>query len=535
MKTGYYNGIIYTGTGFAEAFIAEDGIFSCVGDNDTIRKQLADGDVSVDLQGRFVCAGFNDSHMHLLGYGSYLQKARLDEHTSSLKELLEYVRQFRKGNDIRWLQGRGWNQDFFTDVNRMPTRWDIDKVVNDVPVVLTRTCGHCLVVNSKALEELDIHDDVAPVTGGSVGRNEDGKLNGLFFDNAMDLIYDHIPVPDSKEIKKMILAAAEKLNSYGITSVQTDDYCYSRKVPYKNIDEAYRQLEAEGKLTVRVNQQCNFTDFKQLREFIEDGNMTGRGTDMFRTGPLKMLGDGSLGGRTAWLSIPYADDPSTCGFPLFTQNQMDEMIGYANRHGMQVAVHAIGDRCLDQVLDAIEKALDRYPRQDHRHGIVHCQISRKDQLERIRRLKLHVYAQSVFLDYDNHIVTERVGEKLAATSYSWKSLSDMGVMVSNGSDAPVEHPDVMKGIECVVTRTSLDGYGPYLPQQAFSIREAIDSFTVNGAYRSFEENKKGKIEKGYLADFVVLGSNPFETDKYKLHEIEIKAVYLGGRCVYGGI
>ena len=256
---------------------------------------------------------------------------------------------------------------------------------------------------------------------------------------------------------------------------------------------------------------------------------------MFSTGPLKLLGDGSLGGRTAWLSVPYDDDPSTYGFPLFTQQQMDELVECANDHDMQVAVHAIGDRCLDQVLDAIEKALKKHPRNDHRHGIVHCQISRGDQLERIRRMNLHVYAQSIFLDYDNHIVTPRVGEKLASTSYSWKTLVEKGVNVSNGSDAPVEHPDVMKGIECAVTRTSLDGCGPYLPRQAFTVREAIDSFTVNGAYRSFEEKIKGKIEKGYLADFVILGSNPFETDKSELHNIKIKAVYLGGECVHGGI
>ena len=138
MKTAYYNGVIYTGTGFAEAFIVEDGVFVCAGDNETIRIQIEKEDKIVDLKGHFVCAGFNDSHMHLLGYGSYLQRTRLDEHTSSLKNMLEYVRKFREANDVSWLQGRGWNQDYFTDVRRMPTRWDIDEIVNDIPVILTR-------------------------------------------------------------------------------------------------------------------------------------------------------------------------------------------------------------------------------------------------------------------------------------------------------------------------------------------------------------------------------------------------------------
>jgi predicted amidohydrolase YtcJ len=164
--------------------------------------------------------------------------------------------------------------------------------------------------------------------------------------------------------------------------------------------------------------------------------------------------------------------------------------------------------------------------------VVHCQISRADQLERIRALLMHVYAQSIFLDYDNHIVENRVGPELASTSYCWKTLMDSGVSVSNGSDCPVELPDVMEGIECAVTRCSLDGTGPYLPGEAFSVQEALDSFTVHSAEASFEEDRKGRIREGYLADFVILGRDPFETAPREIHRIPILATYLGGRCVY---
>jgi predicted amidohydrolase YtcJ len=200
---------------------------------------------------------------------------------------------------------------------------------------------------------------------------------------------------------------------------------------------------------------------------------------------------------------------------------------------MSVAVHAIGDACLDEVLDAIEEALDKNPRKDHRHGIVHCQISREDQLKRIARLNLHVYAQSIFLDYDNHIVEKRVGKELAATSYHWKTLMDQGVSVSNGSDCPVELPDVMAGMECAVTRTSLDGTGPYVADQAFSVREALDSYTIRGAEASFEEKIKGRIAPGYLADFTVLNGNPFETEPGSLHEIRVLDCFLGGKRLFG--
>ena len=173
-----------------------------------------------------------------------------------------------------------------------------------------------------------------------------------------------------------------------------------------------------------------------------------------------------------------------------------------------------------------------HPRDDHRHGIVHCQITRPDQLSRIRALGLHVYAQSVFLDYDNHIVESRAGAKLAASSYSWKTLKDSGVSVSNGSDCPVELPDVMRGIECAVTRTSLDGTGPYLPEQAFTVKEALDSFTTLGAEASFEEFRKGRIAPGYAADFTILEQNPFEVSGRMLHTIAVCSCYLGGKCVY---
>ena len=164
---------------------------------------------------------------------------------------------------------------------------------------------------------------------------------------------------------------------------------------------------------------------------------------------------------------------------------------------------------------------------------LHCQITRPDQLERICRNNLHVYAQSIFLDYDIHIVAQRVGEKLASSSYSWKTLKNMGCSVSNGSDCPVEFPYVMSGIQCAVTRKDLAGFGPYLPEEAFTVQEALDSFTKLGAYASFEENIKGQIREGFLADFVVLGENPFAVPEDRLKDIPVLKTFLGGQQVYG--
>ena len=536
MKTIYKNGAVYTGElPLVQAFAVEDGKFIFAGSNEDADALTSDDTTVIDLQGKFVCSGFNDSHMHLLNYGGSLMKAQLAEHTTSLADMVKCLSDFLAEHPCKegaWLQGRGWNQDYFTDADRMPNRYDLDKVSTETPICAVRACGHCLVVNSKALEILGVTADTPQPEGGEIGM-ENGKPDGRFFDNAMDAVYQIIPVPDKEEIKEMIRIACKALNSYGVTSSQTDDYCVYRSVPWQTVNEAYEELEASGELTVRVYEQSNFTDLPSLKEFVEAGNVTGTGTEMFKFGPLKMLGDGALGARTAFLSRPYADDPSTCGIPVFSQETMDEMIGYANAHGMQAAVHTIGDACLDRVLIAYEKALTENPRENHRHGIVHCQITRPDQLEKIANMKLHVYAQSIFLDYDNHIVEERVGKELASTSYSWKTLMKKGATVSNGTDCPVELPDALSCMQCAVTRTTLhDNVGPYLPEQKFTVQEALNSYTCCGAYASFEEHIKGKISEGMLADFVILGENPFEVEENHIKDIPVCQTFLGGKNVY---
>lgn len=533
MTTVFHNGKVYTGRGGrASAFAVDNGVFLAAGSDGEILSRFK-GAETHDLKGAFVSAGFIDSHMHLLNYGQVLSFAPLYAHTGSMDELLSCLRSFLKEHPALpggWLRGRGWNQDNFTGEKVMPTRWQLDTVSEDIPICITRACGHCCVLNSKALELAHIDDRTPSPMGGSIGRTS-GTVDGRLFDNAMDLLRGVIPLPNKDELKAMLRSACGELNRYGITSSQTDDYCVFRELPPETINEAYRELEAEGALSVRVYEQCNFTELSDLKAFIASGNVTGAGSDRFRIGPLKLLGDGALGSRTAHLSVPY---PGTqgCGFSLFTPEHMKSMVAYAHSHGMQTAIHAIGDACLDEVLDAIEAALEECPRADHRHGVVHCQVSRPDQLERMIRLNVHVYAQSIFLDYDNHIVHKLLPPDIAASSYNWKTLLHGGLSVSNGSDCPVELPDVMRGVECAVTRRSIDGTGPYNPDQAFTLEEAIDSFTINGAEASFEEHEKGLIAEGFKADFVIWGADPFGTEPSKLHEIPVMATYLAGECVF---
>jgi predicted amidohydrolase YtcJ len=519
MRTIFYNGYVYTGDPeIKQAFSVEDGHFSYVGDNETVLSSYKSGDILIDLKNKFVCAAFNDSHMHLLGYSKELMAVDLTEHTDSIADIVSCLSsKLDESNytDGQWLTGWGWTQDKFHGDKRMPTRYDLDKVSEDIPIMINHVSGHCCIVNSKLLKIAGL-------------QNETGCLN----DDEMKELDKYEPVPDKQTIKNMIYETCKILNSKGITSVQTDDYCIYRCIPTGVINQAYKELENENRLTVRIYEQCNLQDLNSLKEFIEGGNVTGKGTDMFRIGPLKLIGDGALGSRTAHLSEHYLDDENNYGHSLYDQKTLNQMIEYANEHGMQIAVHAIGDKCLDEALDAYESVLGNEPEKDHRHGIVHCQITRKDQLERIKKLHLHVYAQSVFLNLDIPAVRKLVAPDLSETSYNWKTLLDMGVSVSNGTDCPVEKPDILRGIEYAVTRCSDYDKNPYLPNQRYSVSEAIDSFTIRSAESSFDEKIKGKIKENYLADFVILDDNPFNSKNESIHEITISATYLNGKCVY---
>ena len=524
MKTLYYNASVYTGQlPLQEAFVVENGRFSYAGS----RENAPEAEETVDLGGAFVCAGFTDSHMHLLNFGQTLTIAPLAKHTGSLEEMLRCLMDTKPGRG-GWILGRGWNQDLFSGEKRMPDRQDLDRVSREHPVCAVRCCGHALSLNSKALEVLGITAETAQPEGGQIVM-DGGQPNGILLDNAMELALSAIPAPTVEEMKDMIRSGCKALNARGITGCHSDDYSAFSNVSWETVNRAFRELEEAGELTVRVYEQANFPDPKELERFLARMEADG---DLFRMGPLKLLGDGALGARTAYLSQPYADDPGTRGLTIFTQEEFDTLIGMANRHGMQAAVHCIGDACLDMVLEAMEKALAEHPRQDHRHGIVHCQITRPDQLERMAKMGLHIYAQSIFLDYDIHIVRERAGDALADSSYSWKTLKYLGATVSNGSDCPVETPDVMGGIQCAVTRRDLQGFGPYLPREAFTVQEALDSFTKGSAYAAFREADLGRIEAGYEADFVVLGENPFTADSSRLKDIPIKMTFLRGRQVY---
>ena len=521
MAICYNRGRIFTADDrSAECFVVENGRFAFVGSCKEAAKLFPQAE-NVDLHDQFVCPGFNDSHMHLLNLGCMLTQAQLSPATDTLSGVLKTLRSYVLDHQQEnWILGRGWNHDYFTDESRYPTRDDLDAVCPDKPCLITRACGHVAVANSRALALAGI-DHTAPfVDGGRVVTDENGRPTGVLEENALELINDVIPVPSREQLKKALLRGMEHVNRFGITSVQSDDFS-STKAPFEEVIAAYLELKEEGRMTVRVTEQCWLPDKQTLFRFLDQGYRTGWGDEWFRIGPLKLISDGSLGSRTAFLREPYSDAPDTCGIATYNQEALNEIVDIAHSSGMQIAAHAIGDAA---------KAQKAYPRSDARHGIVHAQILNHEQAARMKQLDMHAYIQSIFLDYDTKIVSPRLGNR-ANEAYPAASLLRRGVTLSGGSDSPVEPPDVMTGIQCAVTRKPVtrDAEHAYLPHEALTLSQALLSFTAYGAYASFETEIKGRIREGMMADFVVLGIDPFETDPRFLHKIPIRQTCLAGK------
>ncbi len=534
MKTIYVDGLVFTGAlPLKEAFAVEDGRFLGAGSNKEMLALAGPGDEVAALQGRFVCPGFNDSHMHLLGLGKLMEQCDLSQATGSLAEVQQALRGFAESHPEGWILGRGFNQDVFSPATGTPTRFDLDAVSTERPVCIVRCCGHALSVNTKALELIGADVNTPMPEGGSAEVGPDGMLNGVFLDTAMELVWPHIPAYTKADLPRLITAAMKALGAVGVTSVQTDDFTSLTGIAWQDVVEAYRALEDAGQMTVRVYEQSQFNTPSELTAFLDAGYRTGVGSPLFRIGPLKMVADGSLGARTAYMSAGYADAPDERGLAIFTRGQLTEMLTLAHERGMQSAVHAIGDGILDDILAAYESAFAAHPRDDHRSGVVHVQLTRPDQLEKMRELALHAYAQTVFIDYDSRIVRARAGEELASTSYAFRTLREMGVHVSNGTDCPVESPNPMRGLQCAVTRQPLDGsLPPYRPEECMSVEEALQTYTAEGAYASFEEGFKGKIAPGMAADFVILDGDPFAVRPFAIKDIRVLATFLDGKCVY---
>jgi predicted amidohydrolase YtcJ len=511
----------------AQAFSVSGGKFLAVGSNEEITALKGDYTEIIDLQGQTVVPGFNDSHMHLLSVGAASETVNLVP-ALSVADMISISREFLASNPhVPWLLGRGWSHEKFAD-KRLPSRHDLDQISTDIPVFFSRVCGHVSVSNSRALDMAGVVKGLEQPVGGHIDFDEQGEPTGILRERASGLVARHIPESGLKDYKRMFLKGAKEAIGYGLTSVQSDDLGDLGAAELKL--QALKELVEEGKLPLRMNLQIRLSTPQLIDQWLSLKERFVFPEHTVDYGPMKLMCDGSLGGRTAAMNEPYSDDPSTCGVAILTQEEISHMLLHAHAKGMQVCGHAIGDRTMDMMLDGFRNMLAEYPKEDARPRIIHAQLTNERILQNCKELGVICDIQPIFTSTDLHFVETRVGKKRASLTYAWKTMRDMGIGTAGGSDAPVESCNPILGLYAAVTRQDEKGYpeGGWLPEQKLSIDEALQLFTVDSAFASFDEYVKGSIKSGMLADFVVLSDDVKRISPEKIKDLTVTATYIGG-------
>ena len=520
----FYNGTIRTmneSRDTVQALGVQDGKIVFAGTD--LEAAGLDAKERIDLQGQCMLPGFDDSHMHLLHY-SFINRAFPLLGVNSLQKILDNAKAYIDSKQRRF--SRGWNHEFFEDEKRFNAGRSGQDLNRDPHYIYP--CLWALPPHSLATEMMLAH----PKAKGMMDKIEADK--GLFKEAALKISYEIMAPPTQAEIEDMILYGVERMNRAGITTVQTDDFLSLPGKDWRTISAAYRNLEAQGKLNMRINNQASFATPADLKVFLDSGFPGECTGDRFKISAIKIFQDGSLGARTALLREDYEGYPGERGIMMHDQEELNQMVGMAHDAGLPAVAHCIGDKASDMMINAVEAALAKNPRADHRHGIIHLQITDMEILERMKKLDMIAMVQPVFCGFDMDIVAPRVGEKRAATSYLWKTLIKMGIHSSGGSDAPVERFDVLENIQIGVTREKLTG-GPengWMPEEKLSVDEALRMFGYEAAYASFDEHQKGTLEIGKAADLVVLDRDICQEDPHKIKDIQVKMTLCGGKIVY---
>lgn len=538
MKTILHNAKIYLEREtFAEAVLIEDGIISKVGTEKQLLNSCDDKCQVINCKGKTIIPGLNDSHLHLLMFGDSMAQVSISDSTS-INDMINKCKNFmieHPENVKHGMHALGWNQDLFVDEKRTPTRFDLDKISTDIPIVLERVCGHILSTNTKAIEMLGIDGNSPQWDGGTFEIGNDGYPNGIFTENACNYAKDIVPEFSPEEREKMFIKSMEYAVAHGLTSVQSNDIG-TTVLDAPSYFKMFHKIFDEGKGLLRYRHQVCFNNLKEFKDYIKNGEFL-KGIypeDSWLTlGPLKLFKDGSLGARTALMKQEYFDDPGNFGLEWISNKEMEEYCQLALEANMQVVTHVIGDAAIEQTLNCYEKAfIDG--KNALRHSLVHCQITNKPLLERIAKLGVLAMFQPIFLDYDMHVVEDRCGKELSSTSYAFKTLHDLGGNISFGTDCPVESCNPFPNISSAVTRKDSQGdpASGFYPNECVDIYTAIDAYTQGSAFAEFMEDKKGRIKEGYYADLVVLDKDIFTINPMDIKNILPEITMVGGKIVY---
>lgn len=529
MKTLWYGGSIYTlmEEGHqVEAVLTEDDRIMAIGTMKEIEEKYRD-EISekINLNGSTMLPGFVDSHLHLIGHGEKLIRLDLSAYRSK-PELLMAIKEYAENlNEGEWLIGEGWNENLWDEPNPI-VRMEIDEVVPNHPVLLKRICRHTLVVNSLALKEAAVSEEKEYSSEGVIGKDKNGQLNGLFKEEAQALILKAVPKATDEYLKRALRAAIQDAYKQGLTGGHTEDLSY-----YNGLQSTFKIFEE-----IIKEEGCRFrahllVHHKVMDEFQKMGGYFLKGDKWIEFGAIKIFTDGSLGGRTALLSHPYADDPTTNGVAIFSQEQLNSLVKRAREMDMPIAVHAIGDLAFDMTLQAIEANPLNGSGRDR---LIHAQILRKELIDRAKKLPIVLDIQPAFVASDFPWVMERIGEDNMDYCYAWKTLLEEKLPCAGGSDAPIEAIHPLLGIHAAVTRTNPrdEQQVAYKPEECLSIYEAVCLFTKGSAFAACHERENGMIKEGFLADFTILDRDIFLCKSEELLMTEVEKTVVGGEIMY---
>ena len=497
----------------AEAIAIENEKIIAVGSNEEVLERASKRSKVVNCRNKTVVPGLVDCHVHMLEFGFLLQELDLRT-TRSIEELQRNLRSYaQRESDVKWILGGRWDEEKFSE-KRYPTRLDLDQIVLDKPVFLTRVCGHLAVVNTKALRLARITKNTK-VNGGIIDLDpKTGEPTGILRDNAMDIVSKLIPKPSITLYKKACFTACTNAIRAGLTEVHW----------LVNSAEEIRILQTlalEDRLPIRVNLGI---PVRMMKEITSLGFTTKFGNDMLKLGFIKILADGSLGAQTAALDKGYSDASDKRGIMLYSQKRLCDLILKAHSNGWQIAVHAIGDRAIKKVIEALSNAVKKVPRKDHRHRIEHCSILKEELISQMKDLNLIASVQPHFVISDVWTI-DRIGPERARWAYPFKTLMEKGIVVVSGSDCPVELINPFLGLWAAVRRRDR-------PEESLTVEEALRTYTVNAAFSSFDEAKKGTIEAGKYADLTVLSEDITRIPCDRIRDTKVEMVIVNGQMRY---
>ncbi|MBP1737557.1 MAG: hypothetical protein H6Q60_1438 [Oscillospiraceae bacterium] len=517
----------YDFTVYQNGFVAEkDGKTIGVGEG-AGQSFEGTGTKVIDAQGNTVIPGLVDSHMHAMFAGTELLGINF-EGIGSLAQFQQMLHtraeQTPKGE---WIKGSGWNEMVW-DETKMPTRYDLDEAAPDHPVYCFRLCHHVYVANSKALELAGITKDTPDPEGGRIGRDENGELDGLLYENsAMGLIDTVVPPLTEEQLVQAIESIGRVLNACGITT------CIDANMGFDHM-RAYLRAKKQGRLTYRENMMFYLDKamgdmpyhLKRMQEMIA---VTGFGDDMLKLNGIKVTLDGIPATGTAAMRQPYDHIPDTSGELIYTKEQMLDMGRLAGKLNWQIGIHCCGDRSADVAMDTFEAAYEAAGNHDARHYIIHMAVTQPDQVERLKKLNVPITVQpTINLQMGEQAL---IGERLASRYMLIKTPLLAGVIVGGSTDFPVVTCNPFEGMYGAISRESACGC-KHLPEEALTAAQALILWTKNSAYFSHDDDKAGSIEVGHLADYVIIDTPLLDAEPEEIRKTRVLKTIVGGTVVY---